>query len=246
MRTKGLIALLFALTFMLSAMLFTIPAFAEDGGLLPDGNDGETGTTLPDTPPAPVLPPVPAEPPTESESAIPEGTGFRPFTPSGTGTVVDNAIDGDGKEFYTIQTEAGNVFYLIIDRQRNSENVYLLNAVTEADLMALAERDGVSISAIPDPPAQPSEPDGSVETPENKPPANNEPKPEGGGIFGMESSTLIFVGIGVAVVGGAGYYFKIVRPKKQLKDDDEGDDYEDDAPDYDDYDNYNDDLGGDE
>lgn len=38
-----------------------------------------------------------------------------PFTPAGTGTVIDNATDEDGKEFYTIMTPSENVFYLIID-----------------------------------------------------------------------------------------------------------------------------------
>lgn len=32
-----------------------------------------------------------------------------------------------------------NVFHLIIDRQRTEENVYFLNAVTEKDLLTLAE-----------------------------------------------------------------------------------------------------------
>ena len=53
--------------------------------------------------------------------------------PGGTGTVIENATEEDGKEFYTIMTPDENVFYLIIDRQRNTENVYFLNAVTEAD-----------------------------------------------------------------------------------------------------------------
>ena len=30
-----------------------------------------------------------------------------PFTPAGTGTVVDNATDGDGKEFFTVVTAEG-------------------------------------------------------------------------------------------------------------------------------------------
>ncbi|MCL1975899.1 MAG: DUF4366 domain-containing protein [Firmicutes bacterium] len=63
----------------------------------------------------------------ESESSVSEP---HPFTPSGIDTVVDNATDGDDKEFYTISTADGDVFYLIIDRQRNSQNVYFLNAVT--------------------------------------------------------------------------------------------------------------------
>ena len=53
-----------------------------------------------------------------------------PFTPNGTGTVLDNATSEDEKEFYTIVTENENVFYLVIDKQRDTENVYFLNAVT--------------------------------------------------------------------------------------------------------------------
>ena len=56
-----------------------------------------------------------------------------PFTPEGSATVVDNATDSHGKEFYTIMTPDENVFYLVIDKQRDSENVYFLNAVTESD-----------------------------------------------------------------------------------------------------------------
>ena len=63
----------------------------------------------------------------------------KPLTPDGTGTVLDNAESGDGKEFYTITTANKNVFYLIIDRQRTDDNVYFLNPVTERDLMALAD-----------------------------------------------------------------------------------------------------------
>jgi hypothetical protein len=62
------------------------------------------------------------------------------FTPDGTGTIVDSATDKDGKQFYTITTPAGNTFYLIIDLERDSDNVYFLDAVMEKDLMALAEQ----------------------------------------------------------------------------------------------------------
>lgn len=76
-----------------------------------------------------------AETPPAEEPATP-----KPFTPEGTGTVVDNATDEDGKEFFTITTPSENVFYLVIDRQRTDNNVYFLNAVTEDDLLALAEK----------------------------------------------------------------------------------------------------------
>lgn len=98
----------------------------------------------------------------------PEEKVSNPFTPNGTGTVVDEATDEDGKEFYTITTPEENVFFLIIDKQRDTENVYFLNAVTESDLLALAEKD--SDTAVPEPPVtaepvpQPAEP----ETPESR------------------------------------------------------------------------------
>ncbi len=68
-------------------------------------------------------------PPAQSET-----TTAKPFTPEGTGTVVDNATDEDGKEFYTITTPSEHVFYLVVDKQRDSENVYFLDAVTEKGL----------------------------------------------------------------------------------------------------------------
>lgn len=62
--------------------------------------------------------------------------------PGGTGTVIEQT-DEEGKEFYTIMTADENVFYMVIDRQRETENVYFLNAVTEADLLPLVEMPAV-------------------------------------------------------------------------------------------------------
>ena len=53
-----------------------------------------------------------------------------PFTSARQASVLDNAVDGDGKEFYTFITPEENVFYIVIDNQRDSENVYFLNAVS--------------------------------------------------------------------------------------------------------------------
>ncbi len=135
------------------------------------------------------------------EPAGPLPTEPNPFTPDGTGTVVDNATDQDGKEFFTITTAEEAVFYLVIDRQRETENVYFLNAVTVADLMALAESSGEP--AAPEPPPEP-EPEPTT-TPEP------EPVPEKKGGAGPLLLALAVVAIG----GGAGWYFKIYRPKLQ-------------------------------
>lgn len=125
-----------------------------------------------------------------------------PFTPAGTGTVIDNATDEDEIEFYTIMTPSKNVFYLIIDKQREQENVYFLNTVTEKDLLALAEKPGEA-----EEPAEPATPATSA-TPEPIPEPTPEPEKGGNGM-------MIVVILVLLAGGGAGYYFKIYRPKQE-------------------------------
>ncbi len=77
-------------------------------------------------------------------ATVPKQTEQRkeiPLTPNGQATVLDHASGENGKEFFTITTANNNVFYLIVDRQREEENVYFLNAVTETDLLSLAQVD---------------------------------------------------------------------------------------------------------
>lgn len=145
-----------------------------------------------------------------------------PFTPSGQATVVDSATDSDGKEFYTFTTPEGNVFYLVIDHQRESDNVYFLNAVTENDLLELAEKsDKGNSGAIPTPEPTPQPEPEPTPDPEPEPPAK-----ESGG-----NGTMIFIILAIAAIGGAGYYIKIVRPKQQAAaygdDEDDMDDEDD-------------------
>jgi hypothetical protein len=168
--------------------------------------------------------------PEQSESSVPDGdnsSGYASaFTPDGTGTVTDNVTDKDGKEFFSVETPDGNTFYLIVDRQRNTENVYLLNAVTENDLASLAKPgDGISASIAPvqTPPAQ--------TVPEEPLPVSGQT--ESGG--GMNAGTVIFIVTAAAAAGCAGYYFKILRPRRLAANyTDDGDRCEDD--DYDDND----------
>lgn len=169
------------------------------------GNKSETVTVeIPQT----AADPEPAESDTQSN----------PFTPSGQATVVDEATDSDGKDFYTFTTPAGNVFYLIIDHQRDSDNVYFLNAVTEDDLFALAESSGSSgSSSIPttDP----------VPQTDTEPTTDPDPEPAE---TTSGNGTMIFIVVAIIALGGAGYYIKILRPKQQaaaMGDDD--DDFED-------------------
>jgi hypothetical protein len=194
MKTRILAAAL-AAVFMfpfLSAMALAAPE--DTAGDLSAGVIGaEEAATPPEAPPVP---------PTEYE-----GAAARPFTPSGTGTVIDAATDADGKLFYTVTAPDENVFYLVIDTQRSAENVYFLNAVTVADLLALAE---MPDAPIPDETESTQSPGTATEPPsEETPPA---PKPEqGGGNTGMFAVIAVILLLG----GGAGWYFKIYRPKRQ-------------------------------
>ena len=164
-----------------------------------------------------------SEPAEETAPETEEGTTAKPFTPEGTGTVVDNATDGDGKEFFTITTPSENVFYLIIDRQRDGQNVYFLNAVTEKDLLALAEKD-------PEP--EVTEPVMEPE-PETEPPTEPETEPEPEKTSGFPMGNILMIAAVLLAGGGAGYYFKVCRPKHEAPDmDDEEYDYEDEADPY--------------
>jgi hypothetical protein len=190
--------------------------------------------------PAVTITPHQTTPPQNSESAV--GNGGNPFTPDGAGTVIDNA-HSDGKEFFTIGTEDGSVFYLIVDRQRNADNVYLLNSVTLDDLVALAVKSGTTINTNPggstsaiETPGQTEQP-GTTENPtENNQSTTNPPEPTETPTVTPpkknDTTMYILIGIITVAVGGAGYYFKIVKGKKNNAYDDDDEDEEESEDDY--------------
>lgn len=166
----------------------------------------------------------------------------RPLTPDGQASVLDNATQEEEKEFYTFETPAGNIFYLVVDKQRDAENVYFLNAVTEDDLKALAQPAGESTqeNAVVEAPVCSCTNQcrigridtacavcltdmgacmGQEEILESEEIREEQPeKKENSG------SGLLFILIGACAVGGAGYYLKIYKPRHDLDDAEDLDD----------------------
>lgn len=173
-------------------------------------------------------------------ATVPKQTEQRaeiPLTPNGQATVLDHATGEDGKEFFTITTANNNVFYLIVDRQREEKNVYFLNAVTETDLLSLAQADE-QLELILEPEEEPTCSCtqkcevGDVNTlcpvcKENRKACVGEvleePKPEP-----KESNVglILFVVLALVVGGAVGWYFKIYRPKQEFIEDDDGEEEE--------------------
>lgn len=155
-----------------------------------------------------------------------EETPSVPLTPEGNLTLVDDVerTDEIDKQFITAVSKNGNYFYLVIDRAGKEDNVYLLNMVDEADLMALMEDENGN---VPTPTCSCSDKceTGKVNTacdlcktdtsrctgkaPEPTEPAEPQPEKEKGNPMGILALFLVVGLIG----GGAFYYFKVVKNK---------------------------------
>ena len=64
----------------------------------------------------------------------------QPLTPDGNLEIVDDILHED-KQLITVKSRSGAEFYIVIDRSRDSDNVYFLNQVDDVDLFALLEDD---------------------------------------------------------------------------------------------------------
>ena len=62
-------------------------------------------------------------------------------------SVTKTATEGT-KEFYTISTKSGKIFYLIIDNSKSQDNVYFLTEVSEKDLMNFTLSDSVTLLVL--------------------------------------------------------------------------------------------------
>lgn len=146
---------------------------------------------------------------TEEEPVImeeaPEETEATPFSVAGNGQLLDDITDDETKQFLTVQTKNGNTFFMVIDRSRNSENVYMLSLVDEYDLAEFLEEETE--------PVDEEKPAVVIEKPQPEPVAEEpQPEPEKAGMNMGAVLTILVLGAGV--VGGY-YYFKILKPKRE-------------------------------
>jgi len=157
-----------------------------------------------------------------ASSAASSGTALKPLTPDGTGTVIDNVTNEDGKEFFTVTTPSKHVFYLIIDRQKDNENVYFLDAVTDKDLLALAKSDNEDVSGSSSSKVV-STPETSSALTASTPTASSASRPE----KQNSSAGIAAVAILAAVLAGAAvWFFKFRKPGKKDKNRPDPDDYD--------------------
>ena len=145
------------------------------------------------------------EAPAGSVSSVPAGDGL----PSGTGTVKEVYTDEDGRKFYTVQTPAGNTFYLIIDFTQQTENVYFLDAVAEKDLLALIEQAGGTVTDETESTPDEEVGDTPVSEPSGEEAAGQTEGENNSGLFSMRLVAAV-----VVIGGGAALYFKVIRKKR--------------------------------
>lgn len=120
------------------------------------------------------------------------------------------ANDPDAKRlFYTVTTDEGEVFYLVIDQNQNSNNVYLLDQVNLSDLHALAINDSNSTDSEASTSLLSELSNAGTKT--NDESINNDISPKKNNSM---KGNIIFVLIIVAIGGGVYYYKNIYKNKK--------------------------------
>ena len=165
---------------------------------------------------------APAE--TPAETVIEDN---RTLTPKGNAQRVDDVSDNENLQFITVTARDGNVFYFVIDKGAQSENVYFLNTVDESDLEALVEKSDKKPTAI----AKPEQTENTAETDSTENNKKNTDskteKSEQPEQNRQKNNSGLFIILALAVAAGiGGYYYKVILPKKKLEQADDLDDFD--------------------
>lgn len=153
------------------------------------------------------------------------------LSPDGNLSLIDDigSAAKNGKQFITVETKNGNVFYLIIDRDdEGKETVHFLNQVDEADLLTLME-DGETVASAAVCSCTTKCKAGTVNTncsvcktnmtecsgPEPQEPQPEEPETPEEETKGGAGGLIVFLLVALAGGGAALYYFKFRKPKAE-------------------------------
>ena len=233
MKKSKLRVLICLLTIMLCVAVFSMSVFADGGDYESDELPVETSAVME----------APAEEPPQGEDPgeLPEGISLddwftdllSAFTPDGNLSLIDDFNytneDGYGKQFITVQSKNGNYFFIIIDRAADKENVYFLNMVDEADLLALMDEPEPETPAVcickdkcyaghvdttcPVCAVNMSECKGKEAAPEPTATPDEPDPPKKSATFNPMAAVVLLLALG----GGAAYYFLKVRGKEKPK-----------------------------
>ena len=168
------------------------------------------------------------------------GSGGAALTPDGNLSLIDDigSSTRSGKQFITVETRNGNVFYLIIDRDdEGEETVHFLNQVDEADLLTLMGDDAPAAETPAVCNCKEKCVAGAVNT--NCPVCKNnlsecsgkevvaEPEPEPEQPEKKSSGGLLVIVLLLALAGGGVFaYVKFIKPKQGVKVSADPDDYD--------------------
>jgi len=179
----------------LTVMLLSMTVFSSVA--LADGSE----RTEPVETPQPTVAPTPVPTPATQGSA---------FSNEGNMSLVDNLFaKNTNKQFITVESQNGQLFYIVIDydavqnEETDSYAVHFLNMVDEANLMALLEELDID---VPDTTPEP--------TPTPKPTVEVITEPEEPN--GVNGGMLLIV-FALLVGGVVLYYFKVIKKKPKQK-----------------------------
>ena len=168
------------------------------------------------------------------------GSGGPALTPDGNLSLIDDigSSTRSGKQFITVETRNGNVFYLIIDRDdEGEETVHFLNQVDEADLLTLMGDDVPAAETLAICICKEKCAAGTVNT--NCPVCKNnlsecsgkeavaEPEPEPAQPEKKSSGGLLVIVLLLVLAGGGAFaYVRFIKPKQGVKVSADPDDYD--------------------